>query len=114
MSNEPHIGERLDVRSLNAVGVRLYRQRFGEPKLLTGERLAQYVRDITATLPPAKFSQAFLADEWREIVDAWQLDDWESYRDVKRLGRKTRLSEQLREKLWEIFSAVNATGFHCE
>src|SRR5207302_3336917 len=81
ISNEPQIGERLDVRSLNAVGVRLYRQRFGEPKLLTRERLAQYVRDVAYALPPTKFSQAFLAGEWWEIVAVWQLGGWESYRD---------------------------------
>jgi len=32
-------------------------------------------------------------EELEQVVDAWQLDAWESYRDVKRLGRKTRLPE---------------------
>jgi hypothetical protein len=27
------------------------------------------------------------------VVDAWQLESWESYRAVVRLGRKTRLQE---------------------
>jgi len=27
------------------------------------------------------------------VVDAWQLESWEAYRDVVRLGRKTRLTE---------------------
>ena len=31
--------------------------------------------------------------EWEQVVDAWQLESWESYRDVVRLGRKTRLQE---------------------
>jgi hypothetical protein len=31
--------------------------------------------------------------EWEQVVDAWQLATWESYRDVARLGRKTRLKE---------------------
>ena len=31
------------------------------------------------------------------MVDAWQLDDWEAYRDVARLGRKTRLPEPQRK-----------------
>jgi hypothetical protein len=33
----------------------------------------------------------FLLAEWDQIVDAWQLESWEAYRDVVRLGRKTRL-----------------------
>jgi superfamily I DNA/RNA helicase len=39
-------------------------------------------------------------------VDAWQLASWEAYRDVPRLGRKTRLAEKQRKTLWEIFSNV--------
>jgi hypothetical protein len=34
---------------------------------------------------------------------ARQLDGWEAYRDVPRLGRKTRLSEAQRKTLWTIF-----------
>lgn len=39
-------------------------------------------------------------------MDAWQLKSWEEYRDVKRLGRKTRLSEPQRRMLWGIFEKV--------
>jgi superfamily I DNA/RNA helicase len=39
-------------------------------------------------------------------VDAWQLETWESYRDVARLGRKTRLPEPQRAVLWSIFERV--------
>ena len=44
--------------------------------------------------------------EWNDVVDAWQLDRWEAYRDFKRLGRKTRLAEKQRLALWEIFKRV--------
>ena len=36
----------------------------------------------------------------------WQLRSWEDYRDVKRLGRKTRLPEQQRSSLWSLFEKV--------
>jgi superfamily I DNA/RNA helicase len=39
-------------------------------------------------------------------VDAWQLTKWEAYRDVVRLGRKTRLPEAQRTVLWSIFERV--------
>ena len=42
------------------------------------------------------------------VVDAWQLASWEDYRDVQRLGRKTRLAEKQRELLWSIFSRVRS------
>jgi superfamily I DNA/RNA helicase len=40
------------------------------------------------------------------VVDAWQVTNWESYRDVARLGRKTRLPEAQRTVLWAIFERV--------
>jgi len=40
------------------------------------------------------------------VVDAWQLKTWEDYRDVKRLGRKTRLAETQRKLLWGLFESV--------
>jgi superfamily I DNA/RNA helicase len=46
--------------------------------------------------------------EWAQVVDAWQLDSWEAYRDVARLGRKTRLPEAQRAVLWSIFERVRA------
>ena len=50
-----------------------------------------------------KFSLHFLLTEWEQVVDAWQLETWEAYRDVARLGRKTRLAEKPRLLLWSIF-----------
>ena len=46
--------------------------------------------------------------EWKNVVDAWQLDSWEAYRDVRRLGRKTRLPVTQRSALWSIFDRVKA------
>jgi superfamily I DNA/RNA helicase len=43
------------------------------------------------------------------VVDAWQLDSWEAYRGVARLGRKTRLPEQRRRALWAIFDRVRTS-----
>ena len=55
-----------------------------------------------------KFGQHFLLTEWDQVVDAWQLQNWEAYRDVARLGRKTRLPEAQRKVLWSIFEHVRA------
>lgn len=56
-----------------------------------------------------KFSLAFLIAEWEQVVDAWQLETWEAYRDVARLGRKIRLPTERREVLWSIFEHVRDT-----
>ena len=56
-----------------------------------------------------KFPPQFLMTEWEQVVDAWQLETWEGYRDVLRLGRKTRLKEPQRLILWSIFERVRAS-----
>ncbi len=106
LGNEPRLAERLEVHAMNAIGERLYEQHFGKLKLATRELIRRSIADSVAKDSGQKFSMGFLLSEWEELVDAWQLDNWESYRDVKRLGRKTRLPEARREALWTIFEAV--------
>lgn len=58
---------------------------------------------------PTKVSDRFLWGEWCHVVDPWQLATWEAYRDVKRLGRKTRLPEAQRQAVWGVFERVLAS-----
>lgn len=46
----------------------------------------------------------FLLAEWANVVDAFQLQNWEAYRDVQRLGRRTRLSDTQRAQAWAVFA----------
>ena len=46
--------------------------------------------------------------EWEQVVDAWQLNTWEAYRDVPRLGRRRRLPESHRRALWSVFEHVRS------
>jgi superfamily I DNA/RNA helicase len=108
ISNEPRLGERLEVHSMDAFGERLYEQQFGRPKLLDRAAIRGILAEVAAAYPDSKFAVPFLLSEWHDLVDAWQLDSWEAYRDVKRLGRKTRLPEARRQMLWSIFETVRA------
>ena len=58
------------------------------------------LREAADAVVGHKFGQHFLFTEWEQVVDAWQLAEWEAYRDVARLGRKTRLPEAQRKVLW--------------
>ncbi|MDX9980202.1 MAG: 3'-5' exonuclease, partial [Lentisphaeria bacterium] len=110
VGSDPVLAERLDVHSLDAVGKRLYELSFGRrPPLATAKQVREAVKEASGQVAGHKFTLAFLLSEWREVVDAWQLDTWEKYREVVRLGRKTRLSEPQRQVLWTIFGQVRAT-----
>lgn len=108
LSNDPKLGERIDVHSLPALGRRLHKARVGAVNLAGREVVRAMIVDAAGTVAGNKFSPTFLVAEWEHVADAWQLADWESYRDVARLGRKSRLSEAQRALLWSIFEKVRA------
>lgn len=107
ISTEPRLGERIDVLSMDEVGVRLYSALVGKFRLASLDVMQSAFAAATKDSAAGKFSPAFLLQEWRDVVDAWGLRTWEEYRTVPRLGRKTRLSEAQRALLWAIFEAVN-------
>jgi len=106
ISSEPKLAERIDVHSLNAIGLRLYKARHGALTLASRVAVRQMLEHASEAVSGHKFSLHFLLTEWEQIVDAWQLASWEDYRDVTRLGRKTRLPEPQRAVLWAIFEQV--------
>lgn len=106
LGNEPRLRERIDVHSLGTIGQRLCRPSGGPGTLASRSLVADLVRKAAAAVGGHKFTQHFLLSEWEQVVDAWQLDSWEAYRDVARLGRKTRLPEAQRKVLWAIFERM--------
>jgi mRNA-degrading endonuclease RelE of RelBE toxin-antitoxin system len=106
ISQELRLAERLEVHALDNIGLRLYEANFDKCQLATADQIRELLSTATRQVEGNKFSQTFLFSEWLQVVDAWQLDSWEAYRDVKRLGRKTRLPEAQRQQLWAIFEQV--------
>ncbi|PWB81020.1 MAG: DNA helicase, partial [Candidatus Methylomirabilota bacterium] len=108
LGNEPRLAERIDVHSLNAIGLRLYKAHIGRATIAGREIIRELLREAASAVGGHKFGLHFLLTEWEQVVDAWQLQNWEGYRDVVRLGRKTRLPEAQRKVLWSIFERVQA------
>ena len=108
LSGEPRLAERIDVYSLNAIGVRLYKAHIGQATIADRKIITELMREAASAVGGHKFGQHFLLTEWEQVVDAWQLGNWEAYRDVARLGRKTRLPETQRKVVWSIFERVRA------
>ena len=106
ISNEPRLGERIDVHSIDAIGSRLYQSRFGKPNLASRIDIVELIQQAAAETADHKFRQRFLLAEWDQIVDAWQLDSAEAYANVSRLGRKTKIPKKQQAILWSIFQKV--------
>lgn len=119
ISHQPRLAERLEVADMNAMGQRLMDRL--TPKGQAKPRLAMpaQVRDAAAAALAevktasegallTRFNLNFVLGEWTDVVDAWQLQSWDDYRDVKRLGRKTRLNEAQRQALWHVFTGIQS------
>ena len=100
-------GGRISVDSLDTATLRLYEARFGPAKLARQEIIDALVKE-SASIERTNFSSPFLLTEWDRVVDAWQLDTWEDYRDVNRIGRYRRLSETQRKAVWLVFQRVRS------
>lgn len=106
LGNEPKLAERIDIYSINAIGIRLYKLLIGPINIAGNDIIYDLLKEFSAIVGGHKFNLHFLITEWVQIVDGWQLTSWEEYRDVSRLGRKTRLPEEQRNILWKIFERV--------
>ena len=108
IGNEPKLAERLEVHSMRGIGRRLFAVRVGRLDPASDDDVRALLVRAAEDTQGHRFTAHFLWTEWSEVVDAWQLGSWEEYRDVQRLGRKTRLAERQREVLWSIFSRVRS------
>ena len=106
ISNQPILADRLEVHSMSAIARRLYKANLGTPSLAGAAEVCELLDLAASEVEGHRFNSTFLWTEWSKVVDAWQLETWEDYRDVARLGRKTRLAESQRAVLWSIFSRV--------
>jgi mRNA-degrading endonuclease RelE of RelBE toxin-antitoxin system len=104
--NQPQLAERVEVHAMDAIGRRLYGLNIGPVQTASREVVQELLSEAASSVQGHTFGRRFLLAEWEQVVDAWQLATWEEYRDVARLGRRTRLPEQQRRVLWAIFERV--------
>ena len=109
IGNEPRLAERIDVHSLDVFAERLFKAQFRSLRIAGKPEILNILKRAANEVGPHSFTGHFLASEWDQVVDAWQLKSWVDYRDVARLGRKTRLPEGHRKILWAIFERVLAS-----
>lgn len=103
VSREPDLLERLDVFAMKELGKRMYSAHLGVPNRISDADLESLIRAHAPLEISKVYGEAFALEEFNEIVDAFHLRDWENYRDVRRLGRKSRLNEAKRRLLWDGF-----------
>ena len=108
VSSEPRLAERVEVYAIDALGERLFELNLGAPSFASDKQTRALMDEAASKIEDSRFAISFMLTEWEQVVDAWQLDTWEAYRDVPRLGRRRRLPESQRRVLWSIFKQVRS------
>lgn len=108
LDGETAVRDGITVQAIDDVALQVYREAFGEPTLAGPDVITELVLDACGDGAEHRLGAAFVQSEWTDVVDEWQLETWEEYRDVPRLGRKKGLREEQRAELWKIFERVDA------
>ena len=95
---------RVTVLPFKGVAHELFTLAFGhDPRAATEDQIRGALKTAAGEASLTSFTPRFLASEWLNVVDAWQLQSLDAYQNVPRLGRKNRLGAKQREKLWPVF-----------
>ncbi|TFL16710.1 UvrD-helicase domain-containing protein [Jannaschia formosa] len=95
----------IDVATVRDVVARLLPP---ELQLATDAQVAKALSAAAAAAEAAPHLD-FLEAEWRLIVDAWNVTDANTYRELPRLGRGVRLPAGKRDAVWPIFERTRTT-----
>ena len=100
---------RITVESFQRVAEQLFQLVHGARPRIAGEPLLRRLLKKAAEEHNVRgFSERFLLSEWTHVIDAWGIANAETYRDVQRMGRKSRLGPNQRERLWPVFESVRS------
>jgi mRNA-degrading endonuclease RelE of RelBE toxin-antitoxin system len=72
--NEADIAGRIAVHPVTRIGYELYAAAFGRPNIAWATLLEALLRRASVEAEGHRFSERFLIGEWRDVVDAWQLE----------------------------------------
>ncbi|MEO1999425.1 MAG: UvrD-helicase domain-containing protein, partial [Planctomycetaceae bacterium] len=106
VGNEPKVADRIHVSTISDVAGELFSKLNSGKSIAAPEAIRSMLQKASAEVDAHRFTDRFLWVEWHDIIDAWNIASWDEYRDVQRLGRKTRLRKEQRETAWQIFEKV--------
>ena len=88
LGNEPRLAERIDVHSLNAIGLRLYKAHVGQATIASRETVRNLMKESASAASGHKFGLHFLLTEW----EGWWMRG--SWRTGKRIATSCASAER--------------------
>lgn len=100
---------RITTASFRGIAEQMYQLEHGvRPRIASDMVLRERLGEAAKAAQLKGFSDRFLLSEWTNVVDAWGIATFDAYATVQRMGRKSRLGPNQRERLWPVFDAVRA------
>jgi hypothetical protein len=100
---------RITTASFRGIAEQMYQLEHGvRPRIASDAVLRERLGDAARAVQLKGFSDRFLLSEWTNVIDAWGITRFEDYATVQRMGRKSRLGPNQRERLWPVFDAVRS------
>lgn len=97
-------GSNVTILPFKGIAYDLFTLAFGHhPRAASKDQVKGALEAAAKELELTGFTTRFLVSEWRNVVDAWQIDTLEVYQDVPRLGRKNRMGSKQRARAWPVF-----------
>lgn len=101
---------RITTASFRSIAEQMFQLEYGvRPRIANEAALRERMRDAANAAGLKGFSERFLLSEWNNVIDAWGISSLEAYATVQRMGRKSRLGPNQRERLWPVFEAVRTS-----
>lgn len=98
---------RITTGSFRGIAEQMFQLEHGvRPRIASDAVLRDRLREAAVAASLKGFSDRFLLSEWTNVIDAWGITSFDAYATVQRMGRKSRLGPNQRERLWPVFDAV--------
>lgn len=100
---------RITTASFRGIAEQMYQLEHGvRPRIASDAVLRELLAEAAAAVQLKGFSPRFLLSEWTNVIDAWSIVSAEAFASVQRMGRKSRLGPNQRERLWPVLARVRA------
>jgi hypothetical protein len=100
---------RITTASFCGIAEQMYQLEHGvRPRIASTAILSERLGEAAKATQLKGFSNRFLLSEWINVIDAWGIASSDAYATVQRMGRKSRLGPNQRERLWPVFDAVRS------
>lgn len=101
---------RITTASFRGIAEQMHQLEHGvRPRIASEAVLRERLAEAAKAAQLKGFSDRFLLSEWTNVVDAWGITTLDAYATVQRMGRKSRLGPNQRERLWPVFEAVRVS-----